>query len=204
MITTRWWHIRHAPVTSRRGWCYGQEDHPADCSEEEIFTNVARRLPKDAVWVCSNLRRTRETAEAIGRAGYPLPELIEIPDLAEQHFGEWQGTQHDELKSRADSVYTRFWLAPARHCPPGGESFVDLLDRVGRAIDRLNREHAGRDIVAVTHGGVIRAAVGIAIGCDPESMLAFQVENVSLTRLDHIPEPTPAWRVNWVNQLPKG
>jgi broad specificity phosphatase PhoE len=208
MTTTRWWWIRHAPVTSRAGWCYGQEDWPADCSDTAAFAVLANLLPRDAVWVTSHLQRTQQTAAAIGAAGYPLPQPVLVePDLVEQSFGAWQGRHHDELRQAPDSVYTRFWLAPARHQPPGGESFAQVVERVQRAIDRLTAAHRGRDIVAVTHGGTIRAALGVALGLDPETALSFTVENLSVTRLDHIPDGGlaggDAWRIARVNQPPR-
>ena len=75
----------------------------------------------------------------------------------------------------------------------------------------MSGAHAGRDIVAVTHGGTIRAALAIALGLDPEQALAFTVDNCSLTRLDHIagplgshaPESESAWRVVFVNARPE-
>ncbi|MBM3599189.1 MAG: histidine phosphatase family protein [Alphaproteobacteria bacterium] len=210
MTTTRWWWIRHAPVTSRKGWCYGQEDWPADCSDVPAFAVLAQLLPRDAIWVTSNLQRTHQTAAAIFAAGYPemLPMLVE-PELAEQSFGDWQGRRHDELRNAPDSVYTTFWLAPARHRPPGGESFVELIERVERTIERLNRSHRGRDIVAVTHGGTIRAALAVALRIDPEHALSFAIDNLSITRLDHFPEASGdsggrgLWRIAQVNQAPR-
>jgi alpha-ribazole phosphatase len=92
-IATRLWWVRHAPV-SHGGRIHGQLDLSCDCSEAARFTGLAEQLPRDAVWVTSNLRRTHETAAAIVRAGLPGPkgipgpEAIVIEDLAEQHFGE--------------------------------------------------------------------------------------------------------------------
>ncbi len=99
----------------------------------------------------------------------------------------------------------RFWLAPAHEAAPGGESFVEVMQRVSRAVTRLTREHAGRDIVAVTHGGTIRAALAHALGLDPEAALAFTIDNLSLTRLDHIDGPGNGhgWRVGPVNLPPR-
>ena len=54
---TRWWWVRHAPVTVNNGRCYGQTDVPCDCSNDAAFAGLARRLPKDAVWVTSPLQR---------------------------------------------------------------------------------------------------------------------------------------------------
>ena len=50
-LMTRWWWIRHAPVTVNKGTAYGQTDHPCDTSTESHFKGWAELLPKDAVWV---------------------------------------------------------------------------------------------------------------------------------------------------------
>ena len=123
--------------STQAGRVYGQTDLPCDCSETSLFTGLAEKLPRDAVWVTSNLRRTHDTAAAIIRAGLPGPqpipgpEAIEMADLAEQNFGEWQGLTYEELEPPRAGDFHRFWHAPAHEiAPPGGESFVDVTSRV--------------------------------------------------------------------------
>ena len=77
------------------------------------------------------------------------------------------------------------WFADINEPPPGGESFMDLYNRTRGAIERINAEQAGRDVIAVAHGGTIKAAVGLALGDLPETGLAFDIDNCSVTRLDH-------------------
>jgi alpha-ribazole phosphatase len=209
-IATRLWWIRHAPV-DHGGRIYGQLDLSCDCSESAAFTGLAEQLPRDAVWVTSNLRRTHETAAAIIRAGLPGPERIPGPeavaidDLAEQHFGQWQGLAYGDLQQSRAGDFHRFWHAPAREAAPGGESFLAVIERVSRAVRRLVEMYAGRDIIAVAHGGTIRAALALALGLDPETALAFTIENCSITRIDHIDGPGRGhgWRVFTVNRPPR-
>jgi alpha-ribazole phosphatase len=207
---TRWWWVRHAPVTVNRGCCYGQTDFPCDVADEVGFAELAKRLPKHAAWITSPLKRTHMTAAALVAAGLdgpatiPGPGVAIEPDLIEQHFGEWQGIRYDELAARRGEAWHRFWLAPAHETPPGGESFVALMQRVHPAIAHLNERYAGRDVIAVTHGGTIRAALALALDLAPETALAFTIDNLSLTRIDHIPGPGVGhrWRVGGVNQPP--
>jgi broad specificity phosphatase PhoE len=206
-IATRWWWIRHAPVPDG-GRIYGQSDLDCDCGDIEIFRILARELPRNAAWVTSNLARTRQTAAAILAAGDPArfvgAEPIAIPDLAEQHLGEWQGQERKAFYAARGVGTHSLWFSSADECPPGGESFVDLVHRVGLAIERLNLEHRGKDIIAVTHGGTIRAALGLALGLTPQASLAFSVENCSLTRIDHLTASSGPglWRVVAVNHRP--
>jgi broad specificity phosphatase PhoE len=203
---TRWWWIRHAPVVGHAGRIYGSNDVPADTDDPESYANLAQRLPTDAVWVTSHLSRTHVTADAIADAGLAHDERAVERGLGEQNFGDWQGMTYDELdelwrNDQSEEARHKFWYAPAAHTPPNGESFVEVIARVSEVILRLTEVHRGRDIVAVAHGGVIRAAVALALDLDPERALGMQTENLSTTRLDHIAGPGLGgnWRVAFVN-----
>ena len=204
--TTRWWWVRHAPAIRHDGVIYGNGEVPCDTSDEAIFRGLAARLPADALWVTSHLGRARETAAAIFEGGAaPSTPLVE-EGLGEQNFGDWQGRTHDELARENTPAYHKFWLAPARHVPPGGESFTDVIVRTGAVIKRLTEAYGGRDIVAVAHGGSIRAALAVALGIEAnaDASLGFTVDNLSITRIDHIPGPGAGgnWKIVSVNQSP--
>ena len=202
VVATRWWWVRHAPVRSDGGNIYGQKDIACDTSDREVFEAVAKILPRSAVWVASNLMRTHQTAEAIWAAGFPKPsDMPHVNALAEQHLGEWQGMNRAAfLASRPVGSH---WLTGVDEPAPGGESFMDLYNRVCGAIERINAEQAGRDVIVVAHGGTIRAAVGLALGGQPEKGLAFDIDNCSVTRLDHLSSANyTGWRLPMVNQQP--
>ena len=173
-------------------------------SNEELFRHQAKLLPKGAVWYASNLLRARKTAEHLAKAGADMGRLHIDPDLAEQHFGDWQGLTYVEIAENHASNHL-FWLGPPEYRPPGGESFVDLRDRTIRSIDRLTAEHKGRDIVATAHGGTIRAALAHAFNLHPEAAVRFEIDNVSLTLIEHFEQadPSHAWRVSFVNYMPR-
>src|SRR5450432_1228237 len=202
VVATRWWWVRHAPVRNDGGNIYGQTDIECDTSDREVFEAVAKILPRGAVWYSSNLKRTHQTADAIWAAGFPKPsDMTQEADFAEQHLGEWQGM------NRAAFVASRpagsHWFADIDVPAPGGESFMDLYNRVRSAIERITIEHAGCDVIAVAHGGTIKAAIGLALGGQPEQGLAFDIDNCSVTRLDHFASAARSrWRLPMVNQQP--
>ena len=71
------------------------------------------------------------------------------------------------------------------------------------AVDRVNAEHAGRDVIVVAHGGTIKAAIGLALGGLVEKGLAFTIDNRSVTRLDYLASANHSgWRLPMVNQQP--
>jgi alpha-ribazole phosphatase len=203
MTETRFWLIRHALVEENaRAILYGVMD-VALCEttlleQGPMYRSLAQRLPRSAVWLVSPLTRTHRTAEAIFAAGYPRTALIVEPDLIEQSLGEWQGLPHAELPARLSLPQHAFWPLAGHERPPGGESMADVITRAGRALERCVTTHRGRDVVAITHGGTIRAAVAHALQIGPDHALNLSIQNLSLTRLERHPV---AWRVGCVNEL---
>lgn len=203
--TTRWWWVRHAPVLGMDGKAYGNSEVDCDVSDGAAFRVLAARVPAGAQWVTSHLSRAKLTAAAIAEAGgYAIEPLVE-PDLAEQDFGNWQGRTWAEIERSGERVYHKFWATPAHHAPPGGESFAEVASRVGGAIGRWNESSAGRDIVAVAHAGVVRAALALALGGRAAEALRFAIDPLSLTRLDRVAggcAADEAWAVVCVNRPP--
>ena len=121
--------------------------------------------------------------------------------FAEQHLGQWQGMNRAAFLASLPAG--SHWFAAIDEPAPGGESFMDLYNRTIAAIERINAEQAGRDVIVVAHGGTIRAAVGLALGGLPEKGLAFDIDNCSVTRLDHVASAgRRVWRLPMVNQQP--
>ncbi len=209
---TRWWWVRHGPVRNPDRRLYGQGDLDCHFPDAGAVAALAAVLPRDAVWCASHLRRTHQTAEALAvvlaEAGKPPAALVHHPDLAEQHFGEWQGLTFAELRA-IGPAFERLWNEPGATRPPGGESFADVIARVSARVNALTEAHAGRDIVAVAHGGTIRAALARALGLDAHAALGFRIDTLSLTRIDFVPpgrDRSPGsltrWRVETVNWHP--
>ena len=203
MDPTRFWMIRHALVEENaRAMLYGTMDVPlcpeALVADVPMYRALAARLPRPAAWVVTPLSRTVLTAEALFRAGYPAQEPAIEPELIEQDLGEWHGLAHAQLPPKLQLPAHPFWPLGGEEMPPGGESMVNVITRVGHAMERLAVEQAGQDVVIVSHGGAIRAAVAHAIGIRADNALHLSVQNLSLTRLER---QAAGWRVVCLNQV---
>jgi alpha-ribazole phosphatase len=204
MSETRIWLIRHAIVDENaRAILYGIMDVPlcetSLLEQTPMYRALAARLPRPAAWKITPLSRTRRTAEAIFAAGYPRTEPEIEPDLIEQSLGEWQGLPHADLPARLTLPKHAFWPLAGNERPPGGETMDDVIERVGASLERIAEQHADEDVVIVSHGGAIRAAVAYCLRIGPDNALHLAVQNLSLTRLERNPE---GWRVTCVNELP--
>jgi broad specificity phosphatase PhoE len=200
----RLWLIRHALVEENaRAILYGIMDVelcPTTLIEQApMYRALATRLPRPATWAVTPLSRTRRTAEAIFAAGYPAQPLTVEPGLIEQDLGDWQGLAHAALPARLAQPAHPFWPLSGTEQPPGGETFEAMIGRVGPAIESLAARHMGQDVVAVSHGGAIRAAVAHCLRIAADNALHLSVQNLSLTRLERHPD---GWRVVCVNETP--
>ena len=203
MAETRFWMIRHAIVEENaRATVYGILDVPlcpqSLVAQRPMYAALAAALPRAAAWIVTPLSRTQKTAGAIFEAGYPRTEPEIEPGLIEQNLGALQGLPHADLPSRLGLPAHPFWPLAGTERPPGGESFAEVIGRVGPTMERLARTYAERDVVAVSHGGTIRAAVAHALSVDADNALHLSVQNISLTRLERLDR---GWRVVCVNTM---
>ncbi len=109
-------------------------------------------------WYTSPLIRCRETAALLG-----ADHVESAEPLREMHWGSFEGLTLDEVNAEI----RRLDLQPARGMdllPPGGESPRMVRQRFARWLDTLSTQAPA--IVAVTHKGVIRAALSLATGWD--------------------------------------
>jgi alpha-ribazole phosphatase len=175
------------------GIIHGQDDIDANLSDQAALDACRITLPKKAVWLNSGLPRTIQTAEALG--GH---NCREVSGLMEQNFGEWNGRSWSDI--RGDEAQ-EFWKNFVTQAPPGGESFICMVDRISNTISELSIEYEGHDIVAVGHSGTIRSALAMALNLFAKSALTFHINNLSLTQIESISDGEDiAWSVHGVNR----
>lgn len=127
----------------------------------------------DARHVAAPERRARETARLLGL--HPATE----PLLADLDCGQWRGT----ALAAIDPADLRAWLTRPDRAPHGGESVVELTERVGGWL-ASTLDGAPRT-VAVTHPAVIRAAILVALGIAPKSFWRIDIAPAGVTKLHH-------------------
>ena len=180
---TRLWLVRHAPTHAKAA--IGWTDIPADTSDCAAFHRLGAALPQDAVKVSSDLSRTMATA-ALLPGNETLPPR---PGLREMHFGTWENRGFDDISAEDPALAREFWSNPGDAAPPGGESWNRFQARIATEISDLCREYTGRDLIVVAHFGVILAAIAHSAKMDPKAALSFKIDNLSLSRIDHLPGP---------------
>lgn len=165
----------------------GQTDVPLDAvglAQAERAAELLATMNPHAI-VASDLSRAAVTAEALARRTGLAVEVD--PDLRETFAGEWQGLTRAEIVDRYGDALVQ-WAAGADVRPGGGETRLEVAARTVGALERaLTRVPDDGVLVAVTHGGAARAAIGALLGLPPEHWAALGV----LTNC--------AWSVLWEN-----
>jgi probable phosphoglycerate mutase len=116
-------------------------------------------------FVASPLGRTRQTMELVRAAlGLPVERYALEPALRELTFGEWEGLTWPEVAARDPAGARAREADKWNFCPPGGESYAMLAERLWPWLDGLDG-----DRFVVSHGGVARALMSLIGGVAPAS-----------------------------------
>ncbi len=145
---------------------------------ELVAAEVAKLEPE--VLVASPLQRTRQTAEAIART--TGLEITFDKDWYELSFGDWDGKSIEEVKAESPDEY-QAWLNSSSYRPGGGESYDEAARRIDGALDRLAAQYPGQKVVVVTHNGVIKSAVNLAIGGPNDGVFHMDASPCSISSI---------------------
>jgi broad specificity phosphatase PhoE len=150
--------IRHATTAAVRASAF-PVDEPLDDAGRAASAALCGLAGRGDAF-CGPSARARETAELLGLD--PSPERA----LDECDFGRWRGRTLAELNDeRPDEIAE--WFGDPESAPHGGESIATFVDRVRGWMDRRGRIDGST--IAVTSGGVVRAAVVHALGAGLEA-----------------------------------
>jgi broad specificity phosphatase PhoE len=127
--------------------------------------------------VTSDLARARQTAEIIGSE----LDLIPTPDslLRERCFGVLESEPQEILTSESSGIVNGVIVNPDAR-PEGGESFRDVVTRVGIFIEATRDFTDDKRLLVVTHGGTIRALRAYVEARPLEGLDAIAVANCSV------------------------
>ena len=173
--------VRHARVDARfAGRFIGASDPPLDEAgrkQAEALAGRVRRFAPGRCY-CSPMRRCRQTFSALA---LDLPVEFD-GDLREIDFGRWENHSFDELPDEDRPLVDRWAAFDADFAFPGGESLQGFFARVAAAADRMVRDPADT-VLAVAHGGVIRATICRLLGLPPRNYALFEVDYAAVVVL---------------------
>lgn len=166
--------ISHAATPAMREGKFPSDD-PLDA--RGVAAAVAWRerttIEAEALALSSPAACALDTARAMGLA------VCTASELRDADYGEWRGLRLAGMTGEAH-LQVEAWTRDPHATPPGGESFEQVRARVGRWLDTLD---ATRDVVAITHACVIRAAVLHALDAPSSSFNRVEIAPLSVVEL---------------------
>jgi broad specificity phosphatase PhoE len=154
---------RHGQTAyNKEGRFQGQQQVPLDDTGRAQAAELAERAAGYgfvALW-CSPLSRARETADAVAARIGLQPR--EDARFMETDAGDWTNRSFADVIAEAPEMFASFANAEPDFAFPGGESFVAQEQRVGAALEDV--EKGELPALVVCHGMVIRAALSVRVG----------------------------------------
>ena len=196
--------IRHASCNGLGQKLWGRS--PGVCLNEEGRLQ-AQRLAEEFNGIklqalySSPLERAVETAETLARS--MNLEVKKNDALNEINYGDWTDKTFDILST--DERWRRYNARRSTTIIPGGESFLNVQNRIVKELDVLSHQHANARVALVSHADVIRAAVTyftatpidmierIEISPCSVSVLALDEESATLLTINNRCELNQLW-----------
>lgn len=177
--------IRHGETDSNKGHRFqGQMDLPLNGTGLAQARQMAQYMAGkriDAIYCSSMLRACMTAAElALSKnlAYKPMDLLKEIS------FGDWEGLEYGEINRRWPREMEAFLHRPAEWEPPNGETFAAAQRRCQLAFEQIFAEQGhDKNIAIVSHGGIIRLQLCLALGIPLNNLWRLSVYNVSVSTL---------------------
>lgn len=143
------------------------------------------------VIVSSPLLRCQAFAESL--LNKEERQLISDERIQEINFGVWEACSPDDIMQKDAERLQEWWNNPTAVTPPQGESFQHFRYRVLDCWQEAIRTHKGKNLLFVTHAGVIRIILMKILGMQEENLFRIDVDYSNLSRIRIHHDETGDW-----------
>ncbi len=154
---------------------------------EQAKALAANMPPELDALVVSPRIRAMETARILNER-LVLPMQI-TDNFRERDVGVFEGLTQAEAKARYPQLWSRNITRQWELAPTGGESIVDVVERVRGGLMNLQSSYSSKRILLVAHGFVAKTIRALARS-DFSDFYHWQLANGSMLALEHFELPT--------------
>jgi broad specificity phosphatase PhoE len=155
---------------------------PKGVLQAEQTSTLLKDLPLDAVYA-SPLKRAAETGEIIARPHHLPVEIVE--DFREINVGDLEKMPPTlENWNRYGQIYTEWGNGHPEKSFPGGENFLELIERSRRGLLTATHERSNQRILIAAHGGIFIAMVSYFCQGANEQFDYRSMHNCSITEVE--------------------
>lgn len=163
--------IRHGESASNRSRIFtGQSNTPlTDLGKHqaELAATALSDVKIDKIYA-SDLLRAYNTALPVAKAHGLTIEKSE--GLREIYAGLWEGLHYDEIGVKFPEDYANWRRDIGTSRCTGGESIVELYDRVVTEVLRIVKENEGKTVCLASHATPVRAVCAYASGIEAKDL----------------------------------
>lgn len=181
--------IRHgATINTEENRLFDDENYPA------INVNGKAEMEKIAKWVkekglkidkiySSSALRCVQSSEIFAKICGAEFEVSE--DLTARKFGVWSGLSFEEIEEKYPHMLDEYHKNPETYKPDGGETVVELNNRIKNAINSIIEKNTNKRIFIVTHGDVIQSAISNILEVPVKNQYKIFVPTGSATQINY-------------------
>jgi probable phosphoglycerate mutase len=180
--------VRHGETDWNRegrmqGWAPTGLNDRGHEQARRLGASLAAEYDIDRV-VASDLCRTRETTAGIRDGGVEAEPTFDS-GWRERSLGVYQGFTRAELNEQFPAFALYNGALALEEQPEGGESFVEMYERVTDAWQRLLADAGDETVLVVTHGGPITMVLAMFERRDLLSAVkTYGVKNCGLSEIE--------------------
>ncbi|MGE3533197.1 MAG: histidine phosphatase family protein [Steroidobacteraceae bacterium] len=173
--------LRHGDVEGRAQVLRGRSDPVLSAyGQQQLQLAIASIEPAITAVVTSPLQRCHAFAQQYAQQ-HNLP-LQRSEELREIDFGDWEELTLAEAEAHDPAYFTQFKQDTANWCAPHGEAYAAFRERVRTALTIIASMKT-RHILAITHGGVMRALIAELLQLSPASAARIGVPLAGICQL---------------------
>ncbi len=133
--------------------------------EIELLASSLQRIPFEHAYT-SPLKRARVTAQALLNHLNPEIPLTIDSRLKEFNLGKMEGMHFEDVAAKWPEVLKNFRHHPDKYDESlvEGESFLEVIARFRAAIEEYCRQYPNGNILVISHGAALNAAINALIG----------------------------------------
>jgi alpha-ribazole phosphatase len=143
----------------------------------------------------SPLSRAFDSASVIAEP-YGLEPVV-LNGLKERNFGIWEGMSLVEIQKQYPDAFKAWASNPLEHSPIGGESTLQVRDRIIPVVEDIVSRHYDEKIAVVAHGGVNRVILCHFLCMPLEHIFRIEQDNAAVNIIKIYDKYPVVKLVNW-------
>ncbi len=126
----------------------------------------------------SPIERATETAQIAAK--HNSIDYTVDDRLVELEMGNFTGMAYDDIFSKYDNVFLKFYQGSQEIADRGVETFFQVKSRVDDIVSHVVKKHSGQNVVLVTHMDPIKAMLSTVMDPSPKILFELIIANASL------------------------